>query len=98
MVLLEINLSILLLLVCLLWDCRSTGGFSLICRPHQTGEVLPNLTYARRSWPLSSRFFCVTHLLCHGASVYNGYLRGPVTLTSNSERLAGELSLSVFKT
>ena len=28
------------------------------------------------------------HLLVHGASIYNGHLRGPVTLTPNAERLA----------
>ena len=35
-------------------------------------------------------FFSVPHLLRHGASVYNGYLRGPVTLTPVAERLAAE--------
>ena len=35
-------------------------------------------------------------LTCHGASVYNGYLRGPVTLTPIAERLAVELSLPLF--
>ena len=43
-------------------------------------------------------FFGVPHLLWHGASVYNGYLRGPVTLTTFAERLAVELSLPVFPT
>ena len=33
-------------------------------------------------------FFSVPYLLWHRASVYNGYLRGPVTLTPNAERLA----------
>ena len=36
-------------------------------------------------------FFSVPHL--RGTSVYNGHLRGPVTLTPIAERLAGELSL-----
>ena len=35
------------------------------------------------------------HLLRHGASVYNGHLRGPVTLTPIAERLAVDLSLPV---
>ena len=46
-------------------------------------------------------FFSVSHLLWHGASrasVYNGHLWGPVTLAPISERLAVELSLSVFTT
>ena len=43
-------------------------------------------------------FFCVSHLLSHGASIYNGHLRGPGTLTPIVERLAVELSLPVFAT
>ena len=43
-------------------------------------------------------FFSVPHLLLHGASVYNGYLREPVKLTTIAERLAVELSLPVFTT
>ena len=43
-------------------------------------------------------FFSVPHLLWHRASVYNGHLRGPVSLTSNAQRSAVELSLPVFKT
>ena len=38
-------------------------------------------------------FFNVPHLLWHGASFYNGHLRGHMTLTLNAERLAVELSL-----
>ena len=33
-------------------------------------------------------FFSMPHLLWHRASVYNGHLRGPVTLTPIAERLA----------
>ena len=40
----------------------------------------------------------VPHLLWHGAFVYNGHLRGPVTLTLIAERLAVELWLPVFTT
>ena len=43
-------------------------------------------------------FFSLPHLLWHGASVYNGYLRGPVTLRPIAEPLAVELSLSVLMT
>ena len=43
-------------------------------------------------------FLSVPHLLWHGASVYNGHLWGPVTLTPIAERLAVELSLPVFTT
>ena len=36
-------------------------------------------------------FFSVPHLLRHGPTLYNGHLRGPVTLTPVAERLAVEL-------
>ena len=52
--------------------------------------------YARHSWSLSYEqwgFFSVPHLLWHGAFVYNGHLRGPMTLTPIAERLAVELWL-----
>ena len=49
---------------------------------------------AIEQWKLLS----VAHLLWHGISVYNGHLRGPVTLTPIAEHLAVELSLPVFTT
>ena len=36
-------------------------------------------------------FFGVSHLLWHGSSVYNGHLRGPMTLAPIAERLAVDL-------
>ena len=42
-------------------------------------------------------FFSVPRLLWHGTSVFNGHLRGPVTLTP-AERLAMVLSLPAFTT
>ena len=36
------------------------------------------------------------HLLCHGTSVDNGHLRGPLTLTPIAEHLAVELSLPFY--
>ena len=42
-------------------------------------------------------FFSAPHLLWHGASVYNGHLQGPVTLTP-VVGLAVDLSLPVFTT
>lgn len=42
------------------------------------------------------RFFRVPHIQWHGASVYKGYLRGPLTLTPNTDILAVELQLPVF--
>ena len=38
------------------------------------------------------------HLLRHGASIYDGHLRGPVPLTPIAERLLAELSLPVLIT
>ena len=43
-------------------------------------------------------FFSISYLLWYGASINNGDLRGPITLTPIAERLAMELSLPVFKT
>ena len=58
------------------------------------GEGLQILTYARHSWPLSSEDSLTCHIYCD--TLYNGHLRGPVTLTPVAERLAVELLLTVF--
>ena len=42
------------------------------------------------------KFVSLPHLLWHGASIYNGHLRGSMTLTPVDEHLAVELSLPVF--
>ena len=60
------------------------------------GEGLQILTYAWHSWPLSSEG-SLTCLLRHGPTLYNGHLRGPVTLAPVAERLAVELSLQVLR-
>ena len=61
---------------------RSTENFSLIWRRHHYGYRtakfdLNSTLLAIEQWEL----FCVSHLLWNGASVYNGHLRGSVTLT-----------------
>ena len=43
-------------------------------------------------------FLSVLHLLWHGACIYNGNLRGPVTLTPIVERFSVELSPPHFTT
>ena len=43
-------------------------------------------------------FFSLPHQMWHGTSVYNGHIRGPVTLTPIAERLTVELSLPVLTT
>ena len=56
------------------------------------GEGLQILTIEQ--WGI----FSVSHALRHGPTIYNGHLRGSVTLTPNAERLGVELSLPVFMT
>ena len=50
-----------------------------------------------KEW-LAVRVISVPNLLCYGASIYNGQLQGPVTITRIAERLAVEVSLPVFTT
>ena len=75
---------------------RGLSSHSRTC--HLYGDViiavieLQILTCARHSCLLSSE----GSFACH-TSVYNGHIRGPVTLTP-AERLAEELSLPVSKT
>ena len=49
----------------------------------------------KQSWKTIVRwgFFSVPHLLWHGACIYNGNPRGPVTLAVFAERLTKELLL-----
>ena len=88
--------ALLILFVCWGFSFRSTAFLSLgyVTTP---GEGLQIFIYARNSWALSSEgFFCLSHLLWHGTSVYNGHLQGPVTLTPIADRWAVELSLHVL--
>ena len=62
-----------------------------------TGEGLQILTYTRHLWPLSRGCSLACHTYCDTGH-YNEHLRGPVTLTPVTERLAVELSLPVFTT
>lgn len=43
-----------------------------------TGEEFQTLTYTRHSWSFRCGIFSVSHLMRHGTSVNNGYLRRPV--------------------
>ena len=99
-----ISLTMLIKFVCL-FVCLFVWSLSSHSRIfHSYGDVtiacegLQILTYARHSWPLSSEGSLTCHTHCDGPPFYNGHLRGPVTLTSNAERLAVELSLPVFTT
>ena len=61
-----------------------------------TGEGLQILTNARHSWPLTVRVLKFVTPAVTWASVYNGHLRGSVTLTPIVEPLAVELSPPFF--
>ena len=74
-------------------------NFSVIWRRHHCRWRAANFDLCSAHMAIEQwGFFRVPHLLWHGASVYNGHLRGPVTLTPIAERLAVELSLPVFTT
>ena len=65
-------------------------------------ETSPLPVKGCKFWPMLGTygqwvFFHVPHLLWHGAPVYNGHLRGPVTLTPIAFQLAVEQSLPVLK-
>ena len=68
--------------------------FSLIWRRHHCRCKFWPMLGTHGHWG----FFSVPHLLWQGASVYNGHLRGPKTLTPVAGHLAVELSLPVFTT
>ena len=73
------------------------NNFSLIWRRHHCrwrAADLCSALMAIEGWG----FFNVPHPVRHGPTVYNGHLRGLVTLTPIAERLAVELSLPVFTT
>ena len=84
------------LFVCLfVWDVSS---HSRILHPY--GDV----TFPANFWPTLCThdieqwgFFSVPHLVWHGASVYKGHIRGPVTLIPIAERLAMMLSLPFLR-
>ena len=70
---------------------------SLIWRRHHYRWIVANFDLCSALMAIDLwEFFSVPHLLF--ISVYNGHLRGPVTLTSITERLEVELSLPVCTT
>ena len=72
-------------------------NFSLIWRRHHYRWRAENVDLCSALMAIEQwGFFNVPHLLWNGASVYNGHLRGPVTLTPIAERLAVGLSLSDY--
>ena len=77
------------LFVCLVWflfvwSFSSNQNFSLIWRRHHCRWRAANIDLCSALMAIEQwGFFSVPHLLWHGASVYNGHLRRPVTLTTN---------------
>ena len=71
-------------------------NFSLIWRRHHCGWKAANFEICSALMAIEQWvFFNVPHLLWHGSTLYNGHLRGHVTLTPVAELLAVELSLPV---
>ena len=71
----------------------------LIWRSHHYRWSATNFDLCSALMPIEQwGFFSMPHLLWHGASIYNGHHRGPVTLKPIAERWAGELSLPIFTT
>ena len=86
------------LFVCLFVWYRSTREYSLIWRRHHFRWRAENFDLSSALMAIEQwGFFNVPHLIWHGASVYNSHLRGPVTLSPITERLAVELSYLVCR-
>ena len=91
-------MSVFCLLVCLGF-IDPLANFSLILRRHHCRWRAANFDLCSALMAIDQWVvFNVPHLLWHGPTLYNGHLRGPVTLTPVAERLAVELSLPVFTT
>ena len=81
------------MLVCLFGICHPTWEFSIWRRHHYLWRTTNFDPYSALMTIEQWEFFRLTHLLWHGASVYNDHLRRPVTLEPIAERLAVELSI-----
>ena len=65
------------------------GNFSVIWRRHHCRWRAANFDLCSALMTIEQwGFFNVPHLLWHEPTVYNGHLRGPVTISPVSERLA----------
>ena len=68
-------------------------NFSLVWRHHHCRWRTANFDLCSALMAIEQwGFFNLPHLLWHRASIYNGHLGGPVTLTPFAEHLAEELS------
>ena len=71
-----------------LWFFVPLENFSLIWKRHNCRWRAANLDLCSALMAIIEQwgFFSVPHLLWHGASIYDGHLQGPVTITPNVER------------
>ena len=73
-------------------------NFSFIWRRHHSRWRAANIDHCSALMAIEQwGFFNVQRQLWHGTSVYNGHLRGTVTLTPIAEHLAVKLSLPVLR-
>ena len=85
------------LFVCLKFIVR-LGNFSLTWRRDHPRRRAANFDLCSALMAMEQwGFFSVSHLLWHGASVYNGHLRGPVRLTSIAERYSGAVTTCFYR-
>ena len=74
-------------------------NFSLILRRHHCRWRAANFNLCSSLMVFEQwGFFSMPHLLWHGSSVYNGHLRGPLTLTPIAERLTVKLKIPILTT
>ena len=91
------NVMLKCLFVCLFGFIVPLEHFAVIWRRHHYQWRAANFDLCSALMAIEQWwFFSVWHLLWQGAYVYNGHLRGPVTLTPIVECLAVELSLPVL--
>ena len=90
-----------LVLLAWIFDCLFFGVFCHTREFYIYLETSPFLVKCCKFWPTLGTyghwnwgFFSMPRLLWHGVSVYNGHIRGSLTLTPNAESLSVELSLT----
>ena len=94
------TMSRLMMFIFFVWGLSShLKKISLVRRRHHYRWKASNFDICSALMAIEQwGFFFVSHLLSHGASFYNGHLRGSVTLILIAERKAVELLLPVFTT
>ena len=94
----QLRISVCLFFVCLGFSSH-LRFFLLMFRSHHYRWKAANFDICSVPNAIAQwGFLSVPQLLWHETSVYNGHLRGPITLTPNAKYWAVELSLPVFIT